>query len=133
MVTGAFFPAFQQKALRSHQRPAQSSACVHSRVLPVAGDDGAMGGWVLLWAVEVVDGGVNTLAVEIGVVPGGGDVLRKDEARLSSSVGPGSVVDSSVRGNNLVAASLCTGLPSVVTAPFVVTWTTRISGLVGES
>lgn len=133
MVTGAFLPAFQQKALRSHQRPTQSSACIDSRVLPVAGDNGAMGGWVLLWAVEVVDGGVNTLAVETGVVPGGGDVLRIDEARLSSSVGPGPVVDSSVRGNNLVASSLCTGLPSVVTAPSVVTSTMGISGLVGEN
>lgn len=103
------------------------------QLLTAAGDDGAVGDRVLLRAGEVVGGGVNTLAVETGVVPGGGDVLRKDEARLSSSVAPGPVVDSSVRGNNLVPASLSTGLSSVVTAPAVVTWTTRISGLVGES
>ena len=92
-----------------------------------------MGDRVLLRTVEVVDGGVNTLAVETGVVLGEGDVLRTGEARLLSSIGPGPVVDSLVRGNNLVAASLSTGLSSVVTAPSVVTWTTRISGLVGES
>lgn len=87
----------------------------------------------------MVDVDVNTLAVETGVLWGEGDVLRKCEARLCSSVGASPVVHSFadvgvlVRAIDPVAASLFTGFLSVVTAPSVEMRTTRISGLVGGS
>jgi len=92
---------------------------------------------VLLWAATVVDLGVNTSAVETPVV--GGDVLRKCEAGLYSSVMPGPGVNpfadvgTLVRGINWLVASPWTWLLSVVTELSVEIRGAGISGLVGKS
>lgn len=85
----------------------------------------------------MVDAAVTTSAVEICVVWGAGDVLRKCGAGLFSPARPRSVVSSSadvgvlVRRADPAAASPCAWLFSGMTAPPVETCTTSISGLVG--
>lgn len=86
----------------------------------------------------MVDLGVNTSAVEV-CVTGRGDVLRRCEAGLYSSVTPGPGVNpftdvgTLVRGLNWLVASPCTWLLSVVTALSVEICGAGISGLVGKS
>lgn len=83
--------------------------------------------------------GVNTSAVETSVVWEGGEVLRKCEGELYSSVIPSLVVNSFVDVGTLVreikwvVTSICTWFFSVVMAPSVEICGTRISGLVGKS
>lgn len=83
--------------------------------------------------------GVNTSAVETSVVWEEGEVLRKCEAGLYSSVISSLVVNSFadvstlVRGIKWVVVSICTWILSVVLAPSVGICGTRISGLVGKS
>lgn len=108
-------------------------------LLPGAADDGAVGGRVLPRAAKVVGLGVNTSAVETPVVWGEGDVLRKCEAGLYSSVtlspvvSPFADVGMLVRGTNQVVASTWASLLSVVTALSVEICGAGISGLVGKS
>lgn len=67
-----------------------------------------------------------------------GDVLRKCEAEVYSSVMPTPVVNSLadvgrlIRGINWVVPSRCTGLPLVVMAPSLEVCGTRTLGLVGR-
>lgn len=83
--------------------------------------------------------GANTSAVETSVVSEEGEVLRKCEAGLYSSVISSLVVNSFadvgtlVRGIKWVVASICTRFLSVVMVPSVEICGTRISGLVGKS
>lgn len=108
------------------------------QLLTEAGEDNAFGDCVLLWAATVVDLGVSTSAVETPVV-GGGDVPRKCEAGLYSSVmsspgvNPFADVGTLVRGINWLVASPWTWLLSVVTELSVEIRGAGISGLVGKS
>lgn len=108
-------------------------------LLPGAADDSAVGDGVLPRAAKVVDLGVSTWSVETPTVWGEGDVPRKREAGLFSSVTPSPVVGpfadvgTLVRGTNWVVASTWAWLLSVVTALSVEIRGTGISGLVGKS
>lgn len=110
-----------------------------AQLLTGAADDSGVGDRVLPPAAKVVDLGVNTSAVETPAVWGGGDVLRKREAGLYSSVTPSPVVSplagvgTPVRGTNRVVASMWAWLLSVVTALSVEIRGAGISGPVGES
>lgn len=125
--------------IHMNPEPVELSGCLCNCVLPEAGEDNAVGDCVLLRAVEAVDLGGNILAVETSVVWGEGDVLRKCEVGVSSSVMPTPVVSSSaevgvlVRGTNRMVASIRTWFLSVVTEPSVEIGGAGISGLVVKS
>lgn len=110
-----------------------------AQLLTETGGDNVTGDCVLLRAVRIVDLGVNISAVETSGAWGKGDVVRKGEVGLYSSVTPSLVVNSFadvgmlVREIKCTVASGCTWFLSVVVSPSVEICGTRISGWVGKS